>query len=524
MPAPESLQDKIEELTRRLERLDSAHRKVLEENQALRRQQAKDAATIQELRRRLDHFIRTYLGSGKSETVSRDQLELALQGLADLLREPEKPAMAPAVSTPPPDSTPRARRPRQALDDSRLPTVETVLEPEEVKADPQGWRLVSEQRTTQLDYEPGRLYRHVIRRPCYVRKEEFVIAPLPAQPIDKGMVGPGLLAWLLMSKYTDHIPLHRLMVMLRRQHGIEIPRNTMVSWVEQSAALLIAVYRAMQAKLRKKGYLQVDETPVRYLEQGAKGRSKRGYMWVYLAPAGEVIFQWSTGRAAAAPEVFLGPDFRGTIQCDGYSAYTALRNQNPVRVELAHCWAHARRAIYEASPEAPRTAAWLLGQIQAMYAIEKPLREARAGPALRAAIRSGQTAMVVERMFKAMKRLRSRCLSGGAMARALDYAIEREAGLKRFLSDGRLEIDTNLVENAIRPCALGRRNWLFIGHEDAGERAALFYTLVASCRVHGINPMEYLRDVLTRLPSAKNSEIDHFTPEAWAKARRNSAR
>ncbi len=217
-----------------------------------------------------------------------------------------------------------------------------------------------------------------------------------------------------MSKYTDHIPLHRLMVMLRRQHGIEIPRNTMVSWVEQSAALLIAVYRAMQAKLRKKGYLQVDETPVRYLQQGARGQSKRSYIWVYLTPAGEVIFQWSTGGAAAAPEAFLGPEFHGTLQCDGYSAYTAL-------------------------------------------------------------------------------------------------------------SDGRLEIDTNLVENAIRPCALGGRNWLFIGHEDAGERAALFYTLMASCRLHGINPMEYLRDVLTRLPSAMNTEIDPFTPEAWARARRNSA-
>jgi hypothetical protein len=176
--------------------------------------------------------------------------------------------------------------------------------------------------------------------------------------------------------------------------GIEIPRNTMVSWVEQSAALLIAVYRAMKAMLRKKGYLQVDETPVRYLEQGARGQSKRGYMWVYLAPAGEVILQWSTGRAAAAPEAFLGPEFHGTIQSDGYSAYTALRNQNPGRVELAHCWAHARRAIYEASPEAPRTAAWLLGQIQALYAVEKRLREATAGPALRAAIRWANGAQI----------------------------------------------------------------------------------------------------------------------------------
>lgn len=148
-----------------------------------------------------------------------------------------------------------------------------------------------------MDYEPGRLFRHVIVRPRYVRKEQFAIAPLPAQPIDKGMVGAGLLAWLLMSKYTDHLPLYRLGAMLHRQHGVEIPRNTLASWVEQAADLLGPIYRSMQASLRKKTYLQVDETPIRYLDPEKPGASRQGYFWVYADR--EVLFQWSTGQPSA---------------------------------------------------------------------------------------------------------------------------------------------------------------------------------------------------------------------------------
>jgi len=173
-------------------------------------------------------------------------------------------------------------------------------------------------------------------------------------------------------------------------------------------------------------------------------------------------------------------------------------------VSLAHCWARARREIKEPSAGAPRAAAWLLGQIQAMYGIEQHLREAGAGPALCEAVRSSQTRMILERLF---------------LAKALDYCLERREGSSRFLGDGRTRIDSNLVENAIRPCAVGRRNWLFVGHPEAGDRAAIRYSLVSSCRRHGINAFEYLRDVFTRLPAAKITEIKAFTPAEWAKRR-----
>lgn len=212
-------------------------------------------------------------------------------------------------------------------------------------------------------------------------------------------------------------------------------------------------------------------------------------------------------------------EYRGILQVDGYAAYGALVRSRGGAVSLAHCWAHARREIKEGSAGAPRATAWLLGQIQAMYGIERDLREARAGPALREAVRASQTRMIVERLFKAMIRLRARELPGNALTKALDYCLERREGLTRFLRDGRIHIDSNLVENAIRPCALGRRNWLFVGHPDAGDRAAIFYSLTASCRLHGINPLEYLKDVFTRLPAAKITEIEKFTPAEWARRR-----
>lgn len=528
VPAPDSLQKQIDALTRRLEEVVEDSRLIRTERDALREQSNRDRSKLeklerenQELRRRIDQFIRTYFGGKKSESISPNQMELALQGLASLLQSPTAATEASVDAPAKPPREAKPRRPRQALDDERLEQRETVIEPEEVLADPEGWKQVGEEVTSQLDYEPGRLFRHRIVRRRYVRAETFAIAPLPAQPIDKGMVGPGLLAWLLMSKYTDHLPLYRLAAMLHRQHGVEIPRNTLASWVEQAADLLSPIYRAMREKHRKRTYLQVDETPIRYLDPDAPGESRQGYLWVYHDPGGEVLFQWSTGRAHEAPKEFLG-DFRGIIQCDGFSAYTALVKACGGSVTLAHCWAHVRRALREASSESPRLAAWFVGQLQAMYGIEARLRKLKAGPALRAAVRSSQTVMIVERVFKAMERVKAGLVPGGALFKALDYALERQAGLKLFLSDGRIEIDSNLVENAIRPCALGRKNWLFIGHPEAGERSAIFYSLMASCRLHGINPNEYLRDVLSRLPGAKVTDVHKFTPAEWAKARRSS--
>jgi transposase len=190
---------------------------------------------------------------------------------------------------------------------------------------------------------------------------------------------------------------------------------------------------------------------------------------------------------------------------------------------LIGCWAHARRGFHEALGES-RAAAWIIGQIGQLYAVEKHLREQNAGPQLRAALREWQSRPILARLRRALEVVRRRVLPKSLLGQAIDYALSRWEALTRYVADGRLEIDNNLCENAIRPTAVGKKNFLFVGHPQAGQRSAVIYSVLGSCRRHGINPAEYLHDVFERLPKAKTSEVKSLTPAAWAKTKRAAAR
>ena len=253
-----------------------------------------------------------------------------------------------------------------------------------------------------------------------------------------------------------------------------------------------------------------------YLDPDVKGKSQQGYLWTYSRPGGDVLFEWRVSRSREGPEQFL-KNFRGKLQTDGFSAYESLAREH-VGLTLVGCWAHVRRGFHEALSES-KVAAWFVGQIGLLYVMEKKLRAQRAGPRLRAAMRVWQSRPVLERLRRAMELVRRRTLPQGLLGQAIDYALKRWEALTRFVEDGTLEIDNNLIENAIRPSALGKKNWLFVGHPEAGERSAVIYTLLGSCRRHGINPFDYLKDLFTRLPAAKINQIKEFTPAAWAKAK-----
>jgi hypothetical protein len=229
-----------------------------------------------------------------------------------------------------------------------------------------------------------------------------------------------------------------------------------------------------------------------------------------------VLFEWRVSRSRAGPEEFL-KNFRGKLQTDGYAAYESLAKARG-DLTLIGCWAHARRGFHEALAETKLTA-WFVGQIGQLYAVEKKLREQKAGPALRQAMRAWQSQPVLNRLHRAMELTRRKTLPQGLLGQAIDYTLKRWTALNQFITDGSLEIDNNLIENAIRPSALGKKNWLFVGHPEAGERSAVIYTLLGSCRRHSINPFDYLKDLFTHLPAAKIIEIHQFTPAAWAKAR-----
>ncbi len=495
-------------------------------------------AQIEELRRenallhqKVDLLVRRIFGKS-SEALSPEQLELLLggqpesqSGKADASwaeESQEAPNHEPCGSS----SKEKRRNARERWPED-LPLVEQVLEPEEVVADPGAWRRIGEEVSEQLDYAPGRFLRRRLVRPKYVPRVGVdvvpVIAALPPSLQERCVAAPGLIAAIIVAKYCDHLPLYRQESIFRSRHDITLPRQSQARWIELAADWLRPVYDAIGAEIRRDGYVQVDETPIRYLAPG-NGATKLGYLWTTNRPRGDVIYRWETSRAAKCLKNVIPVDFSGTIQCDGYAAYPAFARTHPGEIALVGCWAHARRGFHEAREHAPQQAGWILRQIAALYRIEAQLSDQRASSSveLRAATRSHQSAPIVQRIknvLLAWKRAH-RFLPKSSMGTAIDYALSQMPHLQAYLHDGRVEIDNNLVENAIRPTAIGEKNWLFIGSADAGQRSAILFTLIESCRKRGINPFDYLRDVLTRLPSMTNWQIKDITPEAWAAARR----
>jgi transposase len=478
---------------------------------------------IKLLREKIDALVRRVFGA-QSEKLDPAQLLLMLQGLDEhpKSQEPvaeEEPRRSKAASPPRSDAGPRWP--------ADLPVVEEVIDPDPVKGCPEAWRQIGEEVTELLDYEPAHFFTRRIVRRKFVRRDHPYAAPIIAKLHtlqDRCIVAPGLLAAIIVGKYCDHNPLYRQEVIFATRHDIHLPRQTLSQWMWLAADWLRPIYEHIRTGVLGGGYVQVDETPIEYLAPG-NGRTKLGYMWTCTRPGGDTVFTWHTSRAASCLESIIPPGFRGTVQSDAYSAYPAfVREYNASAgceaITLAGCWAHVRRAFFEARESAPRTCGWVLRHIGHLYGIERRLRESGAGPRLREATRAAQSAMILRRLRAALVLLQPRQLPQSAFGKAIAYTLDQWPALERFQSDGRIEIDNNLVENAIRPTAIGKKNWLFIGAADAGERAAILYTIVENCRRRGINPHAYLRDVLTRLPKMKTGQIPEVTPEAWAKAQK----
>jgi len=471
------------------------------------------------LRQKIDALVRRVFGSS-SEQLDRAQLELLLQ-----LSASATPAEPVVVIPPKNEVKVQSRKSRAPRLPEHLPVIEEVIEPEPVKQTPADWRCIGQEVSEQLDYEPARFLRRRIIRKKYVHRTEVdavpVIAPLPERLLHRSLPAPGLLAHILVSKYCDHLPLYRQEQIYAQRHQVQLPRQTLARWVELAADWLKPIYEQIRTGVMAGGYVQVDETPIDYLVPG-NGKTKQGYLWTGSRPGGDVFFHWETSRATACLDNVIPATFTGTIQCDGYAAYRAFANRRGQAIELAGCWAHVRRKFHEASESAPRLAGWLLNQIQQLYRIEAILRTHHAGPRLRAAVRASESRPVVKRIERALLKLKAskRQLPQSLLGTAMDYASGQWRTLEIYLADGRVEIDNNLVENAIRPTAIGKKNWLFVGEADAGQRSAIIYTVIETCRRQGLNPYQYLRDVLSRLPTMTNHQLPEVIPATWAKIQR----
>ena len=483
----------------------------------------RDAALIENrlLRQKLDALARRIFGK-KSEQLNENQLLL-------LLQEAEAPGPAlgkgygpEALATQPP----RPKRPKRSTSPripEHLPVVEEVIVPEPVKAAPELWRKIGEEVSEQLDFEPARFLRRRLVRPKYVRRGDVdavpVVAPLPPVLQERCIAAPGLMAHILVGKYQDHLPLYRQEGIYWSRHQISLPRQSMSRWVELAAEWLRPIYEAIGEEVFRGGYVQVDESPIRYLEPG-HGKTRTGYLWVANRPGVETFYQWQTSRSAACLKELVPDGFEGTLQADGYAAYPSFL-KGRMKIALAGCWAHARRGFFESQQEAPRVIGFILRQIQHLYGIESRLREERAGPRLREAVRQAESRPIIERLHRILLRLRTRrsILPQSGLGRALEYSLGQWAALQVYLGDGLVEIDNNSCERKIRPTAVGKKNWLFVGEATAGQRSAVIYTIIESCRAHGLDSYTYLREVLTRLPASTNWQVAHLTPAAWAKTK-----
>ncbi len=466
------------------------------------------------LRQKNDLLLRRLFGS-KSEKLDSKQMELLLGALTQEIKPDDDPT--------PPSGPPRPRGKRDRTKPrlpENLPVEEIVIDPPEVQQKPEDYRCIGQEVTEELDVTPTRYFRRRIIRRKYTSKKNRDKAPVIAKQsprlIDNSYASVGLVVDVILQKYEDHIPLYRQERILNERYGIELPRKTMCDWMGTAANWCKPIYRLIAEGVRSDGYMQVDETPVKY-SMAEGGGSGQGYFWVYNRPGGDVFFEWHTSRAADCLDGML-KDFKGTVQCDAYLAYSSYANSHK-DIELSGCWGHLRRRFHEAIDESSRLAGWVLNQIGRLYEVEAGLRSGRAGPALRQVARSSQSRMVLNRLQKALKLKLLAHLPQSRMGKAISYALSNWDELQRYCDNGKIEIDNNLVENAIRPTAVGKKNWLFIGHPDAGERSAILYTLIECCRRRCINTREYLTDIFTRLPAMKMSEVATLTPENWLAAR-----
>ena len=483
---------------------------------------AQKAALEQEnavLRAQIDWLKRKVFGLGQSERFEREQLLLQLAELEKLQAGASAPLPPKQVSYER-DTAPRPKR-DTAEAFAKLPVQEVVvIEPEEVKAQPEAFEKIGEERTFEVDVIPPQLFKREFVRPKYRRKDDAahppVVAPALARLVVGGYASAGLVAWIITSKYLDHQPLYRQEQMFQR-HGVILPRQTMVEWMRLAAELLEAVYNLMRKRLLERGYIQVDETPIRYHDPTVKnGKTRQGYFWSLSAPGGDVVFQWQTTRQHACLSDLIGNHYRGLLQADGYGAYPAYARDHDGVVWLA-CWVHARRKFHEALEESPRYAGFVLRLIAGFYADERRWNQTGAnGPQLRSALRISAWTLRLKLLRRATEHLQAKVLPKSRLGEACQYLHNQWDALVAHLQYGQTRIDTNLAENTVRPTKLGMKNWLFIGHPDAGDRSAILYSMVISCKRHGKDPFAYLRDVLTRLPAMTNQDsLEALLPSTW---------
>lgn len=480
---------------------------------SLQEQLTKSQREIAALRHELDILCQRLFGK-KSERVDPRQLKLALEQLANERGPITEPVEMDAGETPVRGHTrrkPTGRRPLPAHLPRRRVEIDISEAEKQCGCGHQRTRI-GEDVSEKLEYEPARFVVIETVRPKYACQhghEGVVEAPAPPQAVEKSLAGEGLLAHVVVSKYVDHLPLHRLEGIFARE-GIDLPRSTLCGWVADVATALTPIGEQLRREITAADYLQTDDTTITV--RGDDGGSFKGRIWTYLDPlTRQVMFDATTTHERDGPAAFLA-DFRGKLQADAYSGYDGLYQSG--RVIEVGCWAHGRRRFVEAFMT-DTSAALMIALIQRLYQVERDAAEL--DPAARLALRQEQSVPLLAKIDAERQALARTVLPKSPVGEAVRYLTNQWTALHRFVEDGRLAIDNNRAENQLRLVAVGRKNWLFAGSFAGARRAALLYSLVQSCKLIDVPPFEYLKDVLRRLPTHPHRLIDQLTPRGWAK-------
>ena len=463
------------------------------------------------LRHELDQLKRLVFGSRHERfipTTPQEQLALGLEAT-----RPSSQAISPApVQTIEYTRTKKASTEKINTGRMRLPAdlprEEVILEPDQ---DVSGLPVIGKEITEELERVPGKLFVRQYIRPKYAlpNGDGVVIADLPARPIDKGIPGPGLLAQIVIDKYTDHLPVHRQIQRFERE-GIKLASSTLTDWIGGTCTLLDPLYEELKRRVLSADYLQADETPIKVLDKDKKGTTHRGYHWVYHAPIERIVlFDYREGRGREGPQECL-KHFKGHLQTDGYAVYEDFDRKS--EVTLLHCMAHARRKFDESKDNDLARASFALTEIQKLYALERQAKLDALSWEQRYSLRQEKSVPILKELKTWMLENYKAVLPKSTIGQALHYSLERWDKLMLYTADGKLEIDNNLVENAIRPVAIGRKNYLFAGSHNGARRAAMLYSFLGTCKINDVNPFEWLRDVLSKIPTAPVNNLGVLLP------------
>jgi len=479
----------------------------------------------------LERAKRYLRAQNKSERVDPSQVQLAFREVANLILPPALAEEIAAAENEERDAQRRTKGERERRGPhgrnrlpEHLPLERIELHPPESQRTcaccGKAMRSIGEETSEHLDYRPSSLVRVQTARVKYACECEQggVVVPsrsdgAGAPVIEKGLAGPGLLAHVVVEKYSDHLPLNRLEERFARE-GVHLAKSTLCDWVSQAADLLSPIAAAMGKAMLSAHRIHTDDTGIAVL---AKGGTQKGHVWTYVADDTHVVFRFTSRRKSDGPREFLR-GYRGYVQADAANLYDRLYGDGSGdgAIEVG-CWAHARRRFVEAQLTDKERALVGLGFIKKLYEADRVA--SRAPPSRRTEERRRLAAPVLD-AFKAWLDAESLVvLPKAPIAEALGYARNQWGALTRFVDDARLKLDNNDAERQLRRVAVGRKNWLFAGSEEGAERACVLYSLVASCKLHGVNPFEYLRDVLVRVGEHPARDVLALSPKGWKQAK-----